>query len=80
MFKTGYETFVNHPDELKVGQEFELEVRDCDKYRTRVVKALVFPPGEGPTEGESLWVRGTIGYLISEEPWRIKISEVIEEL
>lgn len=80
MFKTGYETFVNHPDELKVGQEIELEVRDCEKYRTKLVKALVFPPREELAEGEALWVRGTIGYLISEEPWRIKITEVVEEV
>lgn len=80
MFKTGYETFVNHPDELKAGNELELEVRDCEDYRTKVVKALVFPPGEEPAEGETLWVRGTIGCLVSEEPWRIKITEVIEEL
>lgn len=80
MFKTGYETFVNHPDELKVGEELKLEVMDCEKYRTKVVKALVSPPERELAEGEPLWVRGTVGYLVSEEPWRIKITEVIEEL
>ena len=79
MFKTGYETFVSRPDELVAGKELELEIRDCKQYRTKVVKAFVFPPEKEPAEGEALWLRSTIGYLINEKPWRIKITEVIEE-
>jgi len=79
MFRTGYEVFVNHPDELVVGKELELEIRDCENYRTKVVKALVSPSEEELPEGEALWVRGAIGYLISEKPWRIKITEVSKE-
>lgn len=79
MFRTGYEVFVNHPDELGVGKELELEIRDCENYRTKVVKALVSPSEKELPQGEALWVRGNIGCLVSEKPWRIKITEVLEE-
>jgi len=79
MFKTGYEIFVSHPAELAIGKELKLEVRNCENYRTKVIRALVFPPEEESAEGEALWVRGTIGYLISEKPWSIKIIEVLGE-
>ena len=78
MFKTGYETFVSRPDELVVGKEIQLEIRDCEKYKVKVVKAQVFPP-EKKSTGEALWLRSTIGYQINEKPWKIKIIEVLEE-
>lgn len=79
MFRTGYEVFVNHPDELESGKELELEIRDCDNYRVKIVKAFVSPPQGELAGGEPLWVRGVIGFLISKKPWSIKITEVIEE-
>ena len=79
MFREGYEVFVSHPDELEKGKELQLEIRDCENYRYKVVKALVSPPQEKLAQGEPLWVRGNIGYLVSEEPWKIKITQVIEE-
>ena len=79
MFRTGYEVFVNYLDELKSEKELELEIRDCEQYHTKVVKALVSPSEEKLPQSEALWVRSAIGYLISEKPWRIKITEVCEE-
>lgn len=79
MFRTGYETFVDRPDELLSGKEIELEIMDCKQYRHKVVKAFVFPPEVEAGEGDNLWVRGSIGYLVSEVPWKIKITSIIQE-
>ena len=79
MFKVGYETFVNHPDELLGEKELELEIRDCKQYRTMLVKALVSLPAKEMADGEQLWVRGNIGHLVSEVPWKIKVTKVIQE-
>ena len=79
MFNKGYEVFVNHPDELKPATELKLQIRDCEQYRTKTVTAMVAPPGEALAGSENLWVRGTIGYLVSDKPWRIKINKVLEE-
>ncbi len=79
MFKKGYEVFVTNPDELKPNTNMKLEIRDCDQYRAKIVNAVVAPPEEELPGSEDLWVRGLIGYLITDKPWRIKISQVLEE-
>ncbi len=79
MFNKGYEVFVNHPDELKPATELKLQIRDCEQYRTKTVNAVVAPPEEVLVGGEDLWVRGAIGYLVSDKPWKIKINKVLEE-
>jgi len=78
MFKSGYETYVNDPRELAVDQELDIEIRDCEEYRFRTVKALVSPPGEKREDSHPLWLRSPLGYLFSEEPWSIKINRVLE--
>jgi hypothetical protein len=81
MFKEGYEIFVRNLEELEreAGQEKEVEVRDCPTYQTKVVRALISPPMEKLEGGEPLWVRALVGHLLDEQPWWIKITQLIEE-
>ena len=77
--KEGYEIFVRNLDELEEGKEIEVEIRDCQTYRPKLVKAFLSPSAEKLPEGEPLWVRALVGHLLDENPWRIKITRVIKE-
>ena len=73
MFRTGYEIFVRKIGELEEGKEFQTEIRDVKIYQRRNVKAIVSPSQEKLPDGELLWIRGMLGQLLDEKPWRIKI-------
>lgn len=73
MFRTGYEIFVRKLEELEEGKELQKEVRDAQTYERKNVKAMVSSSPEKLPDGEPLWVRGMLGQLLDEKPWRIKI-------
>jgi len=73
MFRTGYEIFVRKLGELEEGKELQIEIRDVKLYQTRKVTALLSSSPEKLPDSESLWVRGMLGKLLDEKPWRIKI-------
>lgn len=73
MFRTGYEIFVRKLDELEEGKELQKEIRDAKTYERKTVKALLSSSPEKLPDGEPLWVRGMLGQLLDQKPWRIKI-------
>ncbi len=79
MFRTGYEIFVRNLEALEEGKEFETEIRDCQTAVTKLVKAIVASSEEKLPDGETLWVRALVGHLLDERPWRVKITQVLEE-
>ena len=72
MFRTGYEVFVRRLEELEEGKELQQEIRDAQTYERKNVKALVSPSPDKLPDGQPLWVRGMLGRLLDEKPWRIK--------
>ena len=77
MFRTGYEIFVRKLNELEEGKESEREIRDAQTYARKQVRALFSSSPEKLPDGEDLWVRGMLGQLLDNKPWKIKIlSEV----
>jgi len=77
MFRKGYEIFVRKLDELEQGKEVQKEIRDAQTYERKNVKAIISSSLDKLPDGESLWVRGMLGQLLDEKPWKIKIiSEV----
>ena len=81
MLKEGWEIFIRNLEELEAneGKETEVEIRDVQTYRSRAVKAIITRAAETPAAEETLWCRALVGHLLDERPWRIKITEVIEE-
>ncbi len=77
MFRTGYEIFVRKLNELEEGKESEREIRDAQTYARKQVRALFSSSPEKLPDGEPLWVRGPLGPLVDEKPWRIKIISEI---
>jgi len=73
MFRTGYEIFINKIEELEEGKELQREIRDAKTYERKTVKALFSSSPDKLPDGELLWVRGPLGPLVTENPWRIKI-------
>jgi hypothetical protein len=73
MFRTGYEIFVGKLEELEEGKELQKEIRDAQTYERKTVKALFSASPEKLPDGEPLWIRGGLGRLLDEKPWRIKI-------
>jgi len=73
MFRKGYEIFINKLDELEEGKELQKEIRDAQTYARKRVKALFSSSSEKLPDGEPLWIRGPLGPLVDEKPWRIKI-------
>ena len=77
MFRTGYEIFVPKLEELEEGKELQKEIRDAQIYQRKQVRALFSSSPEKLPDGEDIWVRGMLGQLLDNKPWRIKIiSEV----
>jgi hypothetical protein len=70
-----YDTFVVILTDIQEGKEMELNIRDCDTYETKVVKAIVWSSQERLSEGDRLWVRLSRGQPATKEPWAIKIIE-----
>ncbi len=77
--KDGYEVFVRNLEELQAGKEIETEIRDCQTYQTKVVKAVFSPSKEKARGGDRVWVRALVGHLLDEKPWTVKINKVLEE-
>jgi hypothetical protein len=73
MFRTGYEVFINKLEELEEGKELQKEIRDAKTYERMTVKALFSSSDDKLPDGDLLWVRGPLGPLFNEKPWRIKI-------
>jgi len=77
MFRTGYEIFVRKLEELEEGKELQKEIRDAQTYERKQVKALISSSPEKLPKSENLWVRGMLGQLLDNKPWKIRIvSEV----
>ena len=79
MFKEGYEIFVRKLEDLEQNKEIECEIRDISTYQTKVVKAIVSSSAKDLPDGSQLWVRALVGHLLDENPWKIKITKVLEE-
>lgn len=77
--KEGYEVFVRSLEELAEGKEIEMQIRDCQTAEVKVVKAILFPPGEEVPEGETVWIRSLVGHLLDERPWRMKVTQVLKK-
>ena len=77
--RAAYETFVRNLDELEEGKEMEMQIRDGQTCEVKVVKAFFSPSAERLPDGETLWCRALVGHLLDEKPWRIKITQVVEE-
>jgi hypothetical protein len=73
MFRTGYEIFINKIEELEEGKELQKEIRDAKTYERKTVKALFSSSPDKLPDGDLLWIRGPLGPLLNEKPWRIKI-------
>ena len=73
MFKEGYEIFTAKLGQLEQDKEVILEIRDVKTYQPRKVKATISSSPEKLPDGEMLWVRGMLGKLLDQKPWRIKI-------
>ena len=73
MFRKGYEIFVSKLEELEEGKELQKEIRNAQTYERKTVKALFSSSPDKLPDGELLWVRGPLGPLVDEKPWRIKI-------
>ena len=73
MFRTGYEIFINKIEELEEDKELQKEIRDAKTYERKTVKALFSSSPDKLPDGDLLWIRGPLGPLLNEKPWRIKI-------
>lgn len=71
-----WETFIRSPEQLKEDAEIPLIIRDLTpgrrKYRMRHVVAVVSRRPETLRDGDTLWVRTTVGVRL-DHPWVIKI-------
>ncbi len=79
LIREGYEIFVRNLEEIQQNKEFETEIRDTGTCETKVVKAVVSSSADDLPDGSALWVRGLVGHLLDESPWRIRITGVLEE-
>jgi hypothetical protein len=70
-----YDTFVMTLTDIQEGKEIELNIRDCETYEPRVVKAIVWSSKERLPEGDRLWVRLSRGQPATKEPWAMQIIE-----
>ena len=70
-----YDTFVANVTDIQEGQEIELNIRDCETYEPRAVKAVVWSSAERLPAGDRLWVRLSRGQVATKEPWAIQIIE-----
>ena len=71
-----WETFVRSPEQLKEDAEIPLIIRDLTpgrrKYRMRHVVAVISRRPETLFDGDTLWVRTTVGVRL-DSAWAIKI-------
>ncbi len=75
----GYETFVRNLEEVEEGVEREIQIRNTEDYRTKIVKAIIASPQTELAGSEPLWMRALVGHLLDQKPWKIKVTQVIEE-
>ncbi len=77
-----YLTFMDNPEELPVGPEIELSIRDLTpgrrKYDGHNVRAIVADSPDKLPGGDILWIRSLVGILYPE-PYAIKIIEELDE-
>lgn len=79
MLREGYEIFVRNLEALEENKEFQTEVRDAQTCEKMEVKAIVASAPEDLPDGKPLWVRALVGHLLDDQPWRIRITQVLEE-
>ena len=77
--REGYEIFIRNLEQIEEGKEFTTEIRDARSCQVKLVKAIVASSAERLPDGEPLWVRALVGHLLDENPWKIKIIQIIEE-
>ena len=70
-----YDTFVVNLTDIPEGLEIELNVRDCETYEPRAVKAIVWSSRDKLPEGDTLWVRLSRGQPATKDPWVIQITQ-----
>ena len=70
-----YDTFVMSLSDIEEGKEIELNLRDCDTYQLKVVRAVVSSSMEKLPGADRLWVRWSRGQPATKDPWAIKIVQ-----
>ena len=73
-----YDTFVATLEELSIGSEIDIMIRDRDTFQSRAVRAIIFSQ-ESQESGENLWVMSPLGVLKDNKPWKIKILQELDE-
>ena len=76
-----YEAYFDSKDDIKIGEEIEIEVKDRDTFEEIKVRAIISDKQDNLESGEwdNLWVEfgGNLG--INRENWYIKILKEEEE-
>lgn len=80
--KKEYDTFVETLEELPIGTNVALAIRDLTpgprKYDTQYVKAVIHSDSNQLPDGDILWVRLQLGTR-QPQPWAIKVLETLGE-
>jgi len=78
-----YELFVDRLEDLPVGEEVQLTIKDLTpgpaKYDNRIVKAIIRSSADKEPDDDTLWVRSAAG-LLYPEPRAIKILGEVGEV
>jgi hypothetical protein len=75
-----YEVYLQgHEKDVNEGNPFEMEIRDRATFNRIVVKAKVARSKNDLPSGEDLWIRSYDKDEVKEEPWVIKIVEVLDD-
>ena len=76
-----YEVYFESKDDIKIGEEMEVDIKDRDTFEEISVKARISDKKEdfAPDECDNLWIEfgGHLG--IEREQWYIEIMEEKEE-
>jgi hypothetical protein len=77
-----YVAFVDNPNDLPMGQEIELSIRDLtpgrQKYDGHNVRAIIADSPDKLPGSDVLWFRSLVGILYPK-PWAIKIIAELDE-
>lgn len=76
-----YQIYLKDGETLKEKEEINITIRDGDTMEWEEVRAIVSPKSEGLEEADNLWLyaHSGHGFLLSNQPWKIKILERKEE-
>lgn len=80
--RQGYEVyeawFKGHEEDIEKGRPFDLEIKSCEDFSRKVVKAII-SKSKNLKDGKELWIRSYAKDEYLPEPWSIKIVEELDE-